>query len=523
MMKKTLLCLTAAVGFAMPCFAGSNMVIDWNRAALEAIRIDHTAPPIATRNLAMMHVAIYDSVNAIDRAHQPYWVQIDPPANTSREAAVATAAYRILSQAYPDQIEYFDFVLYESLKKVEDSQSKTDGITLGQYVADEIIALRADDGWNAYVEYIPGNNPGDWRPTPPDYLPALLPQWATVTPWTMSNPSQFRAAAPPTLDSLQYATDVNEVKDLGRVDSVIRTADQSEIALFWADSPGTCTPPGHWNGIAQNCSEALGYGLGKDALLFAKLNVALADAAISCWDNKYHYSLWRPFHAITLADQDGNPLTDPDPTWTSFIVNPAFPEYSSGHSTFSAAAARILAYEFGTDHLAFTDVSDSLPGIYRSYSSFSEAAAEAGRSRIYGGIHYEFSNQIGQQTGADLADFVQENYFLPVVSETPILALPTYYRTEYINVFEAFNCTPGQRVNFVWDRDPGSRLLRGCPGVYIELNRPKRFGHCIADVNGYAVVDRKVPRGFRGQTRYGQVVQKQSCTVSNLVEGYFPR
>lgn len=523
MMKKTLLCLTATVGFAMPCFAGSNMVIDWNRAALEAIRIDQTAPPIATRNLAMMHVAIYDSVNAIDRAHQPYSVLIDPPANTSREAAVATAAYRILSQAYPNQIEYFDFVLYESLKKVPDSQSKTDGMTLGQYVADEIIALRAGDGWNTYVEYIPGSNPGEWRPTPPGYVPALLPQWATVTPWAMTSPSQFRAPAPPALDSVQYGTDVNEVMDLGRVDSQSRTLEQTEIALYWADDPGTSTPPGHWNAIAQNCSEALGYGVGKDALLFAKLNVALADAAILCWDNKYHYSLWRPYHAITLADQDGNNLTQPDPSWSSLIVNPPFPEYTSGHSTFSAVAARILADEFGTDHLAFTDVSDGLPGVYRSYESFSQAAAEAGRSRIYGGLHFEFSNQMGQQTGRDLADYVQTNFFRPVVSESPILALPTYYRTEYLNVFEAFNCPPGQKVKFVWDRDPGSRLLRGCPGVYIELNRPKRFGKCIADANGYAVVDRRVPIAFRGQTRYGQVVVKTSCSVSNLVEGYFPR
>jgi len=522
-MKKALLCLTATVGFAMPCFAGSNMVIDWNRAALEAIRVDQTAPPVATRNLAMMHVAIYDAVNAIDRAHQPYYVQIDPPANTSREAAVASAAYRIMVQAYPNQIEYFDLVLYESLKKVPDSQAKTDGITLGQYVADEIIALRTGDGWDANVGYIPGSNPGEWRPTPPGYLPALLPQWATVTPWTMAGSSQFRAAAPPTLDSLQYATDVNEVKDLGRVDSQSRTPDQTEIALFWVDGPGTCTPPGHWNQIAQNCSEALGYGLGKDALLFAKMNVALADAAILSWDNKYHYSLWRPYHAITLADQDGNALTDPDPTWSSLVVAPPFPEYTSGHSSFSAAAARILAFEFGTDQMAFTDMSESLPGVFRTYNSFSEAAAEAGRSRVYGGLHFEFSNQIGQQNGRDLADYVEGNFFLPVVSAAPILALPTYYRTEYINVFEAFNCTPGQFVFFLWDRDLGSRAVRNCPGVYIELNRPRRFGRVVADANGYAVVDHRVPLAFRGQTRYGQVLQKASCTVSNLVEGYFPR
>ncbi len=521
-MKRMLFCFATAAGLAAPCFAGTDLVLVWNRVALDTIRETSTNPPMATRALAMMHVAIYDCVNAIDRAHAPYYVEIDPPANTSREAAAATAAYHVLASLYPDQIEYFDFQLYESLKKVPDSQAKIDGITLGEYVADQIIALRADDGWDRHVEYTPGTNPGEWRPTPPNYAPALLPQWPQVTPWTMSSGSQFRAPAPPELTSIQYATDVNEVKDLGRVDSPNRTADQSEIALFWSDNPGTCTPPGHWNMIAENCSEALGYGLGKNALLFAKLNVTLADAAILCWDNKYNYSLWRPYHAITLADQDGNELTEPDPTWTSFVVTPPFPEYTSGHSTFSAAAAKVLAYEFGTDNMSFADVSDSLPGVPRYYTSFSEAAAEAGRSRIYGGIHYEFSNQAGQQTGRNLADFVQDTFFLPE-NTGPILALPTYYRTEYINVFEAFNFTPGSLVKFMWSTNLGARRIKNCPGVYIELAQPKGFGRRMADANGYAVCDRRVPKGFRGTTRFGQAYQKATCTTSNVVEGYFPR
>jgi hypothetical protein len=522
-MKKLLFCVVAAVGAAAPCFGGTDLVIRWNRVAIDTIRETRTNPPMATRALAMMHVAIYDAVNAIDGAHEPYFVVSQPAYNTSREAAAATAAYNVLVSLYPDQVEFFDFHLYESLKTVADSPAKTDGIALGEYVAQQIIDLRANDGWDRHVEYTPGTLPGQWRPTPPNYAPALLPQWPLVTPWAMTSGSQFRAPAPPALDSVQYGTDVNEVKDLGRVDSQSRTADQSEIALFWSDNPGTCTPPGHWNMIAENCSESLGYGLGKNALLFAKLNVAMADSAILCWDNKYNYSLWRPYHAITLADQDGNPLTEPDPTWSSFVVTPPFPEYTSGHSTFSAAAAKILANEFGTDHLSFVDVSDTLPGIPRYYDSFTEAAEEAGRSRIYGGIHYEFANQNAQQNGRDLADYIQDNFFQPVTSNGPILCLPTYYRTEYINVFEAFNFTPGSLVYFFWDREIGSRELRACPGVYIELRRPRRFGRCVADANGYVVVDHRVPPAFRNQTRYGQAVQRPTCTISNLVEGYFPR
>ncbi|MCL4198505.1 MAG: vanadium-dependent haloperoxidase [Phycisphaerales bacterium] len=522
-MKKAILSMSAVVALAMPCFAGTDMVIDWNKAALNAIRTGRSNPPMATRGLAMMHTAMYDCVNAIDRAHEPFFVDANPPIGTSREAACATAAYEVLVHLYPNQIDYFDFVLYESLKKVADSQAKVDGIALGQFVAQQIIDWRATDGWDRIVPYEPGNLPGQWRPTPPGFLPALLPGWGQVTPWAMTGGEQFRAPAFPDLTSVEYANDVNETKALGDVDSQVRTPEQTEIAYFWADDPGTATPPGHWNVIAQDCAIAMGYGIGKNALLFAKLNVALADAAITCWDTKFHYNLWRPYHAITLADQDGNPLTEPDPTWMSLIVTPPFPEYTSGHSTFSAAAARILAYEFGTDQMSFTTTSDGTPGVYRSYTTFSSAAAEAGRSRIYGGIHYEFSNQNAQQAGRDLADWVQANFFGPMNDESPILCYPTYFRTEYINVFEAFHFTPGQMVVFVWDREIGSRSVPGCPGVMFDLNRPRRFGRIIADANGYAVVTHRVPIAFRDQVRYGQAVQRASCKITNLRDGYFPR
>jgi len=522
-MKKAILCMSAVIGLSMPCLAGTDMVIDWNNAALHAIRTGRTNPPVATRGLAMMHVAIYDSVNAIDRAHEPYFVDANPPAGTSREAACASAAYRVLTHLYPAQVDYFDFVLYESLKKVPDSQSKIDGIALGQFVADQVIAWRTADGWDRQVEYTPGNQPGEWRPTPPGFLPALLPGWGEVTPWAMTGGEQFRAPAFPDLTSVEYANAVNETKELGDVDSQTRTPEQTEIALFWADDPGTATPPGHWNVIAQDCSIALGYGIGKNALLFAKLNVALADAAITCWDTKFEYELWRPYHAITLADQDGNPLTEPDPDWMSFIVTPPFPEYTSGHSTFSAAAARLLAYEFGTDQMSFTTTSDGLPGIYRSFDTFSDAANEAGRSRIYGGIHFEFANQNGQQAGRELADWVQSNFFLPANTQSPILCYPTYFRTEYINVFEAFHFTPGQRVIFVWNNRTGVVRIPGCPEISFGIARPRRFGNVIADANGYAVVTHRVPRAFRGQTRYGQAIQRASCKITNVRDGYFPR
>ncbi|NUN95340.1 MAG: vanadium-dependent haloperoxidase, partial [Candidatus Omnitrophica bacterium] len=285
------------------------------------------------------------------------------------------------------------------------------GVALGQTAADMILAHRALDGSTDTVSHTPGSDPGDWRPTPPGFAPALLPNWPTVLPWAMLTGDQFRITdGLPTLDSPEYETDFNEVKSLGRMDSVMRTADQTEIALFWANGAGTETPPGHWNRIAANVSESRGLALLQNARLFALLNIALADAAIVSWDHKYAFNFWRPVTAIREADTDGNPATIQDATWTPLLATPPFPTYTSGHSTFSGAAERVLARFFGSDTVPFRVNSDGLPGIERSYASFSQAADESGRSRIYGGIHFEFDNRDGLASGRDLGDFVMEHY-----------------------------------------------------------------------------------------------------------------
>jgi hypothetical protein len=230
----------------------------------------------------------------------------------------------------------------------------------------------------------------------------------------MTSGSQFRGGPPPSPGSPEYTDSFREVKRLGRADSALRTADQTEIALFWADGPGTATPPGHWLEIAQDVSEQQDLSLVENARLFALLGITEADAAIVSWDHKFYYNNWRPVTGIQEADQDGNPGTAADPSWQSFIPTPPFPSYTSGHSTFSGSGARLLALFFGSDQHDFTTTTDGLPGVTRSYTSFSQAAEEAGQSRIYGGIHWQYDNQVGLTSGRALAEHVFFTQLPPV-------------------------------------------------------------------------------------------------------------
>jgi hypothetical protein len=399
-----LLCASAAA----PAFA--DVVTDWNEVLLDAVRADSTAPPRAARAMAMVHVAVYDAVNGIAQTHEPYHVDDAAPDGASAQAAAAAAAHAVLVTVFPAQAETFNAALDASLADIADGQAKDDGIAWGESVAAAVIALRANDGSTDVVTYTPGTDPGEWQPTPPAMAAAALPQWPDVTPFAMSSGSQFRMGGPPALDSAEYTAAFNEVKEMGSATSTTRTAEQSEIAQFWVNGPGTSTPPGHWNTIAQIISADEGNTLEENARLFALLNIALADAAIVSWDNKYHYNDWRPVTAIRAADTDGNDQTEADPEWSSFIPTPPFPDYTSGHSTFSGAAGKVLELFYGTDELPFDCPSDALPGIIRSFETCSAAADESGKSRVYGGIHWEFSNQDGLRSGRDLGEYVVATY-----------------------------------------------------------------------------------------------------------------
>jgi PAP2 superfamily len=396
---------SASTALLIGTLAHADVVTDWNNAALNAIRAGSTAPPIASRSLAILHAAIYDAVNGIDRTHEPYLVQSEVPASASGEAAASAAAHEALVNLFPAAASSFDTLYAAILATIPNGPHKLAGIVWGEFVANQILAVRANDGSDTIVPPPGGSGPGVWVPTPPAFLPYLLPQWGFVGPFAMNSSSQFRPPGPPSLDSQRYAADYEEVKELGALLGSTRTEEQTQIALFWADGAGTETPPGHWNSIAQTIAAARGNTLEENARLFALLNIAMADAAICAWDAKYTFHFWRPVTAINFAE--------PELNWMSFIVTPPFPDYVSGHSTFSGAAATVIALFYDTDDLPFTTGSDFLPGVYRSFPTCLDAADEAAVSRLYGGIHFRSANEDGLQAGISIGEWAATHYLQP--------------------------------------------------------------------------------------------------------------
>jgi membrane-associated phospholipid phosphatase len=431
---------------ATPAAKTQDAVIKWNGIALELIRTEKTPPGMAARNLAMLHTAMYDAVNAIAKTHKPYQANIEAPTGASEEAAATASAHRVLAALYPKQVAKLDAAKADTLKaltanqppnnnsvsinlsinpadifsgkspisdpKVAISRPQTDGIKLGETVADRILATRQDDGVDATATYTPINQVGNWQPVPPDFKPASLPQWKTVKPFSMTSGSQFRIAKMPSLISPEYLSEFRVSKDIGAKESKTRTPDQTVIAKFWLDGTGTITPPGRWNQIAADLAVQRGNTLQQNARLFALLNIALADASIIDADQKYTFNRWRPVTAIQQADKDNNARTIPDPNWTPLLSTPSSPAYVSGHSVFGGAADVVLTKFFGKNTSFTTNSDPSLNLPPRSFKSFSEAAEEAGMSRVYGGVHWLSDNRDGLAAGRNLGKYVVKNLLL---------------------------------------------------------------------------------------------------------------
>lgn len=396
--------------------AHADVVTEWNEATLDVIRARNTPPPAAARNLAMVHVAIYDAVNGILRTHEQYLVKGRAPANASIEAAATTSARTVLVALYPADQATFESIDSGILNRIPAGEARDLGITWGKGVAEQILAARANDGSTAMAPWPDSEEPGQWRATISFggvVRPALLPLCGQVTPFALRNGAQFRPPAPPRLNGRRYAAELNYVQRIGALASTARTVEQTEIAQFWGYGPGTATPAGHWNQIAQVVGASAGNFLPENARMFALLNIALADAAIVSWDCKYVHNYWRPITAIQLADTDDNPATSADPAWMPLLATPPFLEYTSGHSTFSGAAAVALAAFFHQDRVGFSVGSDDLPGVVRFYDSFSEAALESGMSRICGGIHFMSANLYGLLSGTQTGAYVVRHFLRP--------------------------------------------------------------------------------------------------------------
>jgi membrane-associated phospholipid phosphatase len=385
-------------------------VIDWNQLLLSIVNTPGAQPASIqpTRNFAIVHAAIYDAVDAIDRTHEPYLISIRAPRDASETAAADAAARTALDGLYPAQQSAIDAQFTSELAKVADGPAKDQGIRLGDQVANDLLAIRGNDGSNATpAPFVPGAAAGSFRPTPPNLPTAVFTDWGEVTPFVLDSGNQFRPSPPPALTSSAYAAAINEVQSLGSATSGTRTPEQTEIGKFWS-------PPiqNFWNQIAQTVALAHHTDLPTTARLFASLNLSFADSAIAFYDAKYAYQLWRPVTAIRLADTDRNPNTVADPNWLPLAGNtPADPSYPGAHSTISAAGADVLASFYG-DHESFSVTSPALPGVTRSFDSFSAAATEAGLSRIYAGVHTRLDHVAGLTLGHDVANFVLHNALL---------------------------------------------------------------------------------------------------------------
>ena len=409
--------LAALAGSAATAARGDE-VVDWNRIMLHAAiaAVPPTSPLVMTRVGAIVQASVFDAVNGIERRYTPIHVEPAADPGASVRAAAVQAAYAALVRLYPLQQSFFEDQRAASLAAIasesaaEHSQSIARGIEWGQTVADAIWAWRSADGFAPPPPpFLGGNAIGEWRPTPPAFLPGAGPQFATMTPWVLGSPSQFRPAGPPALTSDAYAADFNETKTMGSLTSASRTTDQTLASLFWNSTSATY----FFDTIGMSLGAERHTTLSENARLLALLNVAMADAAIACWDAKYTYVSWRPVTAIPLAGLDGNPATVPDPIWLPLFATPPFPEYPSGHSTVSGAAATVLADYFGED-TSFQVDSDVMLGVIRSFPSFSAVQDEIANARVFAGLHYRTACLDGRATGLAVANYVISNALLPV-------------------------------------------------------------------------------------------------------------
>ena len=412
-MKINATVLAAACLFALTSQSinRADVVSDWNEIAENVIRATPPpSPPLQVRALAIVNAAIYDAVNGINRKYEPHFVTDPAPPGARQEAAVVGAAFTALKGLFPGQSAMLEMELADSLQSIPgsngNSQSIERGLAWGEHVAQVILMWRAADGLSTPAQYTGGTAPGQWRAIPPAPANGSVPQFGKLTPFTMISSSQFRPGPPPPLDSARYAADLNEVKAMGRIDSATRSPIQTQISLLWANSG-----PLEENAVVRSVVPA-SYDLDDTARLFALVNFAGCDAMIAGFDAKYHYGFWRPFHAIRLADTDGNPATEPDTGWTSFLVAPNHPEYVSTHSIVTGAGMRVLSLLLG-DETPFTVRTPALGGLSRDYARFSDAASEVGLSRIWGGIHFRTACDVGLSLGNQIAEQAVATSLLP--------------------------------------------------------------------------------------------------------------
>ena len=410
----------------------ANAAIEWNAIASTAAA--GQPPHVVPLSLSMVQGAVYDAVNAIDGGHEPYL--ISPPANPSdsKEAAVATAAFRVLvgfpdlPGLFPAQLPTLQPLYDSSLAGVPDGAAKTGGIAVGEAAARAMLTARANDGRGGEFKFVEGFDPGEWRLAPPQGPTGIVardpaPWVGFVKTFLVPDVEMLRSDGPNALTSAAYAEDFNEVKELGSLTSAKRTADQTAAAIFWQDSG-----PLIWNRVYRALAASHELDIVDSARLFAMTNLAAADGSIGCWNDKAYWSFWRPITAIREAASDGNRATKADPNWLPLfdpsvpvsgppLVTPGFPDHPAGHTCISGATVHALQSFFGTDKVPFTAVSNKClpaPCANRSFDRLSLALKEIIDARVWGGIHFRTADVQGATLGKKVARFLNANYFQPV-------------------------------------------------------------------------------------------------------------
>lgn len=401
----------AANSTTTPNLLTEDVILQWNRVLLDTVRTPglHPATIMQVRSYAIMHAAMFDAANSVDGTYTPYLTEVPGTVNASIEAAAAQAAHDVLVGLYPTRKAIFDAELANSLLGIEENRA-LQGIRVGQIVAERMLAARANDGWNvAPPAYSLPATAGNWQPTPPTNTPATFTHYPSVIPFGIKSANQFMPGAPPAMTSAQYATDLEEVKQLGALNSSIRTADQTKVAQLWA---GVNTPTNFlfvWNNVARAVAIERQSTTVEKARLFALINIALHDALQVTFASKFKYGLWRPVTAIRRADEDGNASTTADPAWSSLIGAPPYPSYAGNMAAIGTSQATILALFFGRDDIRFQHTWEGAGGATRSYAGFNAMANEQERARVYGGIHFTFDNVAGQSVGRNVANYVFQN------------------------------------------------------------------------------------------------------------------
>jgi PAP2 superfamily len=398
--------LVASIVIAAP--ARADTVTEWHAHAVTALGATAgQTPPVSVLHLAMVHGAVYDAVNAIDRRYEPYLVAPRARRWYSKDAAAATAAYRVLAGLLPAQQRDLEALYAASLASVPPGRAKDRGVVVGVVAAAAMLAVRANDGRFGAFRFPVGTEPGEWRPTPPMFINDPNAWLGQVRPFLIESASQFNSRGPNPLASAKYAEEFNEVKAIGSLASSVRTADQTDAARFWA---GGFAP---WVTVTSQLSIDHKLSIDDNARLFAMLYLTAADAGIACWDDKARWLFWRPVTAVAEAGMDGNPATTPAAGWMPLINTPPYPDHPSGLLCFAGSFARTLVHFFGTDRITFS-VTSANSGTTRRYTSFSQALQEALNARVWSGIHFRTADEQGARIGKQVARYSRLHYFHPL-------------------------------------------------------------------------------------------------------------